>query len=436
MQLDDILFSIKKLIPKSVFHFFQPAYHFSLAFLGYLVYRNPSKHLTVIAVTGTKGKTTTTELLNAILEENGHPTVLTNTVRIKVAERSERNLFKTSVRGRFFLQRTMRQAVNTGCTYAVIELTSEGAKQFRHRFIELDALIFTNLHPEHIESHGSFEQYREAKLDIARGLARSPKTPKYIVANADDPEHSKFVTAAGSSCSPVLFSLADAQPYSTSENGLEFIFEETSMVSPLLGAFNLSNILAALTCLRTFGIPVETAKRAIETYTGTPGRVEEITEGQDFRVFIDYAHTPDSLKQLYETFPKTKKVCVLGNAGGGRDTWKRKSMGTIADTHCDEIILTNEDPYDEDPRSIVEEMKTSITKKPCAIIMDRREAIHTALQKASSLTKATEGEQNKNIVVLITGKGTDPYIMEANNTKTPWSDAEVAREELAKLRGR
>ena len=159
---------IKKIIPKPIFQFLQPIYHYSLAVLGALIYDFPSKKLIVVGVTGTKGKTTTTELVNAILEEASYKTALASTLRFKIGEKEERNFFKMTMPGRFFMQKFLREAVKANCSHAVIEMTSEGAKQFRHKFISLDALIFTNLAPEHIESHGSYENYVQAKLNIAR----------------------------------------------------------------------------------------------------------------------------------------------------------------------------------------------------------------------------------------------------------------------------
>lgn len=425
---------MKHLIPTALWRPLQPVYHWMMALVGAVVYRFPSRRLTVIGVTGTKGKSTVTELINAILEEAGHTTALAGTVRFKIGATTEPNLKKMTMPGRFFLQKFLRRAVRAGCDVAVLEMTSEGAKQFRHKWIDLNALIFTNLSPEHIESHGSFEKYREAKLGLARALARSPKFPKYIVVNADDPEHARFLAEAEENSSPVMFSLENAAPYSINPDGITFSFEGTRITSPLVGVFNLSNILAALSYARSRGISMDTAKRAIEAYTGTPGRVERIDEGQAFTVIVDYAHTPDSLEQLYGAFETTAKVCVLGNAGGGRDTWKRPEMGRIADEHCNHIILTNEDPYDEDPRAIVEQMKEGIKETETEITMDRREAIRSALEKASALASTTEdGQKKESITVLITGKGTDPYIMGPNGSKEPWNDAEVAREELKKL---
>ena len=176
---------LKKIIPRPIFNFFQPAYHILLVYTGTILYGFPSRKLVVVAVTGTKGKSTTTEIVNAIFEEAGFKTALSNTIRFKIGDKSRPNMYKMSMPGRFFMQKFLRDAVSAGCTHAVIEMTSEGAKQFRHHGIEQNALIFTGLSPEHIESHGSFEKYRDAKRSIGRALARSPKET-FVVANRED----------------------------------------------------------------------------------------------------------------------------------------------------------------------------------------------------------------------------------------------------------
>ena len=147
-----------------------------------------------------------------------------------------------------------------------------------------------------------------------------------------------------------------------------------------------------------------------------------LKDKQNFSVVVDYAHTTDSLEKVYKVFKDKDTICILGNTGGGRDTWKRPEMAKVADRYCGRIILTNEDPYDEDPEKIINEMKVAIKNHRPEIILDRREAINRALSKAK-----------KDSVVIITGKGTDPYIMGPNNTKTPWDDARVVREELEKV---
>ncbi len=164
----------------------RPVYHYGLALLAALFYRFPSRQIKVVAVTGTKGKTSVTEIENAILEEAGHKTALSNTIRFKIGSDSRPNLYKMSMPGRFFLQRFLRQAVKAGCGYAIMEVTSQGALLHRHRFIDFDALIFTNIAPEHIEAHGSYEKYISAKLAIANSVAESRKKLTILVANADD----------------------------------------------------------------------------------------------------------------------------------------------------------------------------------------------------------------------------------------------------------
>ena len=182
-------------------------------------------------------------------------------------------------------------------------------------------------------------------------------------------------------------------------------------------------MLAAASYARALGITMETIKAGLEKITEIKGRVQKIKNDLGLEVIVDYAHTPDSLKALYTAFPNKKKICVLGSCGGGRDKWKRKAMAVVAEQYCDQIILTDEDPYDDDPREIVNSLAKEIKNKKPKIIMDRRQAIAEAIRSAKSDT-----------AVLITGKGTDPYIMRANGQKESWSDARVAEEEMAKIK--
>jgi UDP-N-acetylmuramoyl-L-alanyl-D-glutamate--2,6-diaminopimelate ligase len=422
-MLDTILYHTRKVIPASLFSFAQPAYHFGMAFLGALVYRFPSRSIKIVAITGTKGKTSVSEITNAILEEAGYRTALSNTIRFKIDTTSKDNLYKMSMPGRFFIQKFLRDAVNAKCDYVVMEATSQGALMKRHKFIDFDALIFTNMAPEHIEAHGSYENYLEAKLGIARAVADSKKSRRIIVANADDVESPKFL--APNFTEKLTYSLPDAKPFNLFKEGFAMTVGGVLIKSPLSGEFNIYNELAAITYTKSQGVTVEVARNAIEKIEMIRGRVQKIEAGQDFTVVVDYAHTPDSLQKLYNVFKGTRRICVLGNTGGGRDIWKRDEMALIAENECGEIILTNEDPYDDDPEQIVTDMAGALTKKTPHVIMDRREAIATALSLAQT------GDS-----VLITGKGTDPFIMGPNNTKILWSDAEVAREELLKMQNK
>lgn len=428
-MLNTILRFIKKFIPTKLFVAAQPLYHWCLSLLGALIYRFPARHIKVVGITGTKGKSTTTELVNAILESAGYTTALLGTIRFKVADTETRNLYKMTMPGRFFVQKFLRDAVSASCDWAVIEMTSEGAKQFRQKWIGMDALIFTNLAPEHLESHGSFEKYRDAKLSIAHQLAHSHKKNTAIIANADDPESHLFLECGADHALP--FHLEDAKPYSQNTSGYEFGFNGTRIQLSIPGLFNVYNALSAATFAHSQNIPLKKIKAGLESVTRIPGRAEFVREGQAFDVVVDYAHTPDSLKSVYEAFSLSRVVGVLGNTGGGRDTWKRPEMAKIAEGACEHVILTNEDPYDESPQKILDEMAAGITDKTkLSIIVDRREAIREALAMAQTMSSSNPRAR---VAVLITGKGTDPYIMGPRGSKQEWDDATVVREELKRL---
>lgn len=420
-----MLYHLKKIIPRRLLELLRPPYHRTLAYVADLWYKHPSRELMVIGVTGTKGKSTVTELVTRILETAGYKVASLSTIQFKIGDKTERNLFKMTMPGRFFVQRFLREAVTAGCTHAVVEMTSEGAKQFRHRYIELDALIFTNLTPEHIESHGSFANYKKAKLSLAERVADSGKQPRYLVANVDDEHGPDFLNFKVEERLP--YSLKDISFHSLHKDSVSLVFGDTTIRVPLVGLFNVYNILAAITLTRALGISLATIDKALRDLPPIAGRVEQFSTPKEAKkqltAVVDYAHTPDSLEKLYQAFPNVAKVCVLGNTGGGRDTWKRPEMGAIAERYCEQIILTNEDPYDENPHQIVEQMAKGITdKSKLRIIMDRRLAIREAVKSAPA-----------GAYVIVSGKGTDPYIMGPHGTKEVWSDAAEVEKALASI---
>ena len=424
--MEHILRILKKFIPRPLFQLAQPYYHRLLAWAGDKKYHHPSKELMLIAVTGTKGKSSTVELLARILRADGKRVASLSTIQFQIGNDATRNLYKMTMPGRFFVQKFLREAVDAGCTHAVVEMTSEGAKQFRHAHLDIDALVFTNLTPEHIESHGSFENYKAAKLLLAEAVANSPKRPRFLVANVDDEHGTDFLNFEAVE-HKLPYSLTDLTLYSLHKESVSLVFGDTTIRVPLVGKFNVYNILAAITMARALGVSLEICRKALENTPPLKGRVEHFVSppdvGKRVTAVVDYAHTPDSLEQLYQAFPDKHKVCVLGNTGGGRDTWKRPEMGAIAERYCAQIILTNEDPYDEDPIKILNDMRRGMSAEaPVEIIMDRRTAIKKALEIAPQ-----DG------YVLISGKGTDPYIMGPNGTKEPWSDAAVVQELLTEL---
>lgn len=415
--MEKILRTVEKIIPKKLYKIGQPIYHYLLTLTGSIIYGFPSHKIKVIGVTGTKGKSTTTEIINSIFEAAGYKTALSGTIRFKIGENTWANKYKMSMPGRFFMQKFLSDAVKANCDFVIMEMTSEGSKQFRHKFIHIDALVFTNLSPEHIENHGSFEKYKEAKLNIVGNLKNKKGA---LVANGDSEHTASFIQKNGDGIS-LGFSLKDVQINSISP--ISFILKNIQYESPLVGEFNIQNILAAITVAEYFKVPQEKIIKGVTNLKEVKGRAQFVPNNLGLDIIVDYAHTPDSLDAIYKAFDGKKRVCVLGNTGGGRDTWKRPRMAEIANKYCDFVFLTDEDPYDEDPLKIINEMKDSIDSSKLEIDMNRKSAIKKAILKAQA------GD-----VVLITGKGTDPYIMRANDKKEAWSDFVKVEEVLKEIR--
>ena len=413
---------MKELIKKFIPSFLLDWYHFSLSYLGAVLYRFPSEKIKVIGVTGTNGKSTVVELTTKILEEAGYKVASLSSIRFKITEKEWPNTLKMTMPGRFKLQKFLRQAVDSGCQYVVLEVTSEGIKQHRHRFINFDTAVFTNLTPEHIEVHGGFENYRAAKGKLFQ------LTKNTHVINVDDANAEYFLQ----------FSAKKKYTYGLNKGDINN--KNLQLNLRLIGNFNIYNALAAICVGLSQGVDLKTCKRVVEKVEGIPGRMEEVISGP-FKVFVDYAFTPNALEKVYQTLTslkpkaynlKPKLISVLGACGGGRDKWKRPVLGEIAAKYCDEIIVTNEDPYDEDPMEIIEQVakgaesirtnQSSQYKSAVFRILDRKAAIKKSLELAKT------GD-----VVIITGKGCEPWICIAKGKKIPWDDRKVVREELGKL---
>jgi len=398
---------MKDLIKKFIPDFLLSCYHFLLAFLGAVVYRFPSKKIKVIGITGTNGKTTTTEMISRILEEAGYKVASLSSIKFKIGEKEWPNTLKMTMPGRFKIQKFLRQAVNAGCHYAVLEVTSEGIKQHRQRFIDFWGAVFTNLTPEHIEAHGSFENYRAAKGKLFKA------TKGIHIINIDDENAEYFLEFPAE------------KKYTYGLNQGDISNKDIQLQLSLIGNFNIYNALSAICLGLSQGINLETSKRALEKIKGIPGRMEEVIS-QPFEVFVDYAFTPNALEKVYQTFKKhgsdpCKLICVLGACGGGRDKWKRPVLGGLAVKYCDEVIITNEDPYDEEPMEIIEQVAKGIEGK-AKKILDRREAIK------ESLKLVQPGD-----TIIITGKGCEPWICLKGGKKIPWDDRKVVREEFKNL---
>lgn len=428
------LFKIKKALKKIIPSYVISWYHFLLAFFGALIYGFPSQRgrLKVIGVTGTNGKTTVVEMISRILEEAGYGVAFISSVKFKIKDNEEKNTLRMTMPGRFTIQRFLRKALNANCEYVIVEVTSEGIKQHRHRFISFDVAVLTNLAPEHIESHGSFEAYKKAKAQLFK------VTEGVHVINLDD-KHSDFFLKIPSyhkylytmekhkidsarKETPVVFGSILPSPQ---KRGISFWVKNVAFNIKLLGKFNVYNCLAAIGVALSQEVELETCKRALEEMEGIPGRMEKVIS-QPFKVVVDYAFTPQALEKVYqdlkESFSPPRMICVLGACGGGRDKWKRPVLGELASRHCQKVIITNEDPFDEDPMEIIEEVSEGSQGEPEKII-DRRKAIRKALQEAQ------EGD-----VVVITGKGCENSICVEGGKRIPWDDRKVVREEFDKIK--
>jgi len=430
----------RKIIPKSIFNFCQPIYHYLLSLIGSIFYMFPSMHLNVIGVTGSKGKSSVVYLASKIFEHAGLNVGASSTIQWKINKEEKDNDKKLTMPGRFFIQSFLAKCWKKACKYAILEVSSEGIKQYRHKFIKFNTVIFTNLEPEHIEAHGSFAKYRDTKLKLFNSWG-----VKNIIVNLDD-ENAELFLGINKKAKKIGYSLKIQDEYVNKD--LQFIIRPTKIISlnpvefeidnfyfktNLFGEYNLSNILAVLALAKLNNISLGVSRETLQNLEKIPGRFEFIDIKKNFKVIIDYAHTPVSLEKTYQTTKNLINrqgdiICVLGAAGGGRDKWKRPVLGKIAAFYCQKIILTNEDPYDEDPQDIINQIKTGILEhKKFELsnlfeILDRRQAIKKALEIAKN------GD-----IVVITGKGNEKFMMLENNRKINWSDRQIVLEESKNL---
>lgn len=433
-----LLSKIKSLVPAPMV----AQYHHALAGIAEVVYRHPSDEMMVIGVTGTNGKSSTVNFLAQILTTLGYTVGYTSTAGFNIAGKDVVNAMKMTMPGRFTLQRLLRSMVNAGCTVAIVETSSQGLIQHRHVGVNYDVALFTNLTPEHIEAHGGFENYKKAKGILFKHLTARPKKtiggkliPKVNVVNADD-EHAAYYgsfradrhIAFGMNGMPSADRLVayvehhDRQREVTlSVNGIE-----TSL--SLAADFEHKNALAAVAGAVAIGVPLKDAMRAAGMLHSVPGRFEMIDCGQPFTVVVDYAYEPFALLALYRSLSSMKSGRVIGihgSAGGGRDVARRTEIGRVAAQNEDIVIVTNEDPYDEDPRVIIDAVAAGarahgkVDEQTLFTIDDRREAI----AKAMHLAKAGD-------IVLVTGKGSEP-VMAVAGGKVPWDDRTEVRNALA-----
>ncbi|OGG89471.1 hypothetical protein A3H03_02960 [Candidatus Kuenenbacteria bacterium RIFCSPLOWO2_12_FULL_42_13] len=385
---------IKKFIPKFVLSW----YHYSLAILAKWFYGNPSGKMIVVGVTGTAGKSSTSYFIAQILENAGLKVGMTTTTLFKIADKEWLNNKKMTMLGRFQTQKLLKQMLKAGCTVAIIETSSEGIKQYRHIGIDYNMLVLTNLYPEHIEAHGSFENYKKTKGKLFKHLGK-----KTIIINTDDKHADYFLNFPAKK--KIKYNIKDW---------------DNNWQMNLLGEYNKYNVLAAMTVAKELKIEPK-----IDNLKPLPGRLEFIENNLGINIIVDYSFEPKALEKLYQTIADikyNKLIHVLGSTGGGRDKARRPILGKMANEKADIVIITNEDPYDENPQEIIDQVASQVEKNKLYKILDRRAAIKKALELA-----------DKRDLVLITGKGAEQAMCVENGKMIPWDDRTVVREELVKL---
>ncbi|MCX6765367.1 MAG: UDP-N-acetylmuramoyl-L-alanyl-D-glutamate--2,6-diaminopimelate ligase [Candidatus Moranbacteria bacterium] len=443
---------MKELIPqkmKNIYHLFQ-------AVLANIWYEFPSRKLKIIGVTGTNGKTTTCQMITRILEEAGHKVAMISTINFKLGKKEWVNKTKFTTLSSFATQKFIRKAVEENCDYLVLETSSHSLDQNRVWGIKYDVAVVTNVTREHFDYHRTIEKYRKAKMKLFRMVSKS-KGILIANLNMENPEEflkykakEKYGYAAKLPIPHFSFPIKSqlrliiAKEIELGINFSKFKVHDLKFKINLPGDFNIENALAALSVGISQEISLEAIAKALEKIKGVPGRFEYIPNSRGFNIIIDYAVTPDSLEKFYALISKTKQlgariIAVLGSCGE-RDRGKRPIMGKIVSRFADYAIVTNEDPYGENPQKIINEVfkgvistdKSKITNPgiyekhkqegvSCWRIPSRREAIKKALRLAGP------GD-----IVAITGKGAE-VTMAVGKKRILWNDRRVIEEELEKI---
>lgn len=415
----------------------------ALAHLAAAFHGHPARQLKVIGVTGTDGKTTTVNLIQAILTAAGHRAGMISSVNALIGDEYYDTGLHVTTPEALDVQRYLAQMVTAGSEYAVLESTSHGLAQHRLTACEYDVAVVTNITHEHLDYHGTYEEYRAAKARLFRDLAtsfRKPDTPKVSILNADDPScgylraipADRHLTYGLSSPADVTAVGQVGNLSYTSGGNLSFLAHtpggDFEVHSPLIGSFNVYNILAAIAVGISQEMPIEAMQEGIASVTGVVGRMERVDLGQDFTVIIDFAHTPNALERALETARGLTQgeVIVVFGCAGLRDAAKRPMMGEIAGRLADRVVITAEDPRTESLDDIMASIARGCEKagrregEDYWRIGDRAEAIEFAIHRARP------GD-----LVIVTGKGHERSMC-FGTTEYPWSDHEAVRAALAR----
>ena len=425
---------MKKLIPQSI----KNVYHLFQAVLANAWFGFPSRKLKVIGVTGTNGKTTTVQIIAKILEESGYKIAVSSTINFKIGEKEWVNDTKFTTLSSWRLQKHLRQAVEAGCEDAIVEVTSHAFDQNRIWGVDFNVAVVTNITREHLDYHETMEEYAIAKGKLFRMVSKDPNgvavinlntefAEKFLRCNAEK-KFGYFLETQNPKCIiDKELKLEIARDIRLSTSGSEFSINGQNFKLNLPGEFNIENALAATCVGLSQGINLEKISQTLSRMKGVPGRMERIENDRGLEIIVDYAVTPDSLEKLYDYINRLKKentkvIAVFGSCGE-RDRGKRPIMGEIVAKRADYCVVTNEDPYGEDPQQIINEVFAGVSKykkenENTWRILDRRQAIKKSLQLAEV------GD-----IVVVTGKGAEE-IMAIGDKRIPWNDPKVIRKVL------
>jgi UDP-N-acetylmuramoyl-L-alanyl-D-glutamate--2,6-diaminopimelate ligase len=400
----------------------------ALADLGAAFYDRPARRLKLAAVTGTNGKTTTTFLLKHICEKAGLRCGLLGTVRYEIGDRVLPAVRTTPES--LDVQELLAQMVNAGCKAAAMEVSSHAIAQDRVRGLEWDVAVFTNLTQDHLDFHGTMENYFEAKAQLFTALAeQKEKTGATAVINIDDRYGAQLVDRLDKKIPIITYGVGARADFRASNYHAEFAGTSYQLDArgksylvrvPLIGRFNVANSMAALAAASSIGISLRDAILSLGRSPQVPGRLEAVPAKRQFQVFVDYAHTDDALLNVLKTLRELspRKLIVVFGCGGDRDKQKRPLMGRVADQNADYSIITSDNPRKEDPDAIIADAEKGFRSDRYEKIADRAKAIARAIELAQPRD-----------IVLIAGKGHEAYQEFADHT-VPFDDIQVARQAL------
>lgn len=407
----------------------------SLAGVSANFYGHPSKELSLVGITGTNGKTTVTYLLESIWNEENKKSGVIGTIDYRFG--GERIEAPMTTPESLDIMRMFREMRDSGVECAAMEVSSHAIDRKRVLDCHFDAAVFTNLTQDHLDYHGTIENYLDVKKKLfTKLLASSEKKNKFSIINLDDPAGVQIAKEAAGKV--ITYSLRDkkASVYVEDSRITDFginarintPYGNLEINSKLFGEHNLSNILAAVSAALPLGSSISAVEKAVSRFTSVPGRLERIDNPLGFQVLVDYAHTPDALKNvLLAVKPLTAgKVILVFGCGGDRDRTKRPKMGVIGMEHSDILIVTSDNPRTEPPEEIIDEIErgalgVNADSKPYIRISDRKEAIRRAI-----------GMAREKDTVLIAGKGHEDYQI-IGKTKYPFDDRIIARETIREL---